>query len=288
VVVSRQLEAEGKGPAAARVLAPVLAGKDVPAQLYRRTWNLAARSDDPALKSEIADRAFAALPNEAWPAEAMIRVLSETEQYAKAAALALALPNGLMTDPAAALMAYDAARREQSRKAHVLRDRFLAMIGDIPDATVWRKRLESLERKPQSVSSRQSDAAPKRFLIVMQWGRVGSNLLLDILAQSGNASIANERLNTIAERDQQLAWYNDHYQIDVPRPSHSLIGAKENILALVEERLCGALATRWREDHPHASRRPFEGGCVATTGRVVRRAHATRTRPRSLGCTARR
>ena len=71
-----------------------------------------------------------------------------------------------------------------------------------------------------------------RFIILMQWGRVGSNLLMSMISQLGPAKLANERLNTLKGESEQIAWYHDFYEFANSEPSSPLIGAKENILAI--------------------------------------------------------
>jgi hypothetical protein len=71
-----------------------------------------------------------------------------------------------------------------------------------------------------------------RFIILMQWGRVGSNLLMSMISQLGPAKLANERLNTLKGESEQIAWYHDFYEFANSEPSCSLISAKENILAI--------------------------------------------------------
>ena len=84
-----------------------------------------------------------------------------------------------------------------------------------------------------------------RFMILMQWGRVGSNLIMNIIHQSRVALLSNEVFNRIRDREEQLAWYRDFYQFAAPEPTHRLIGTKENVLAVADR---PAFAERLRSD----------------------------------------
>lgn len=75
---------------------------------------------------------------------------------------------------------------------------------------------------------------PRRFAILMPWGRVGSNLIMNIVAQSGPAKLANETFNTIKGEAEQLAWYREHYEFGAEEPSKPVIGCKQNVLSITE------------------------------------------------------
>lgn len=84
-----------------------------------------------------------------------------------------------------------------------------------------------------------------RFMILMQWGRVGSNLIMNIIHQSRVGLLSNEVFNRIRDKEEQLAWYQDFYQFAAPEPTHRLIGTKENVLAVADRT---AFAERLRAD----------------------------------------
>ncbi len=73
-----------------------------------------------------------------------------------------------------------------------------------------------------------------RFIILMQWGRVGSNLVVNIINQSGSVKMTNERFNTIRDRDGQVAQYRSHFEIGEEAHAHRLIGTKENVMTLAD------------------------------------------------------
>jgi hypothetical protein len=97
---------------------------------------------------------------------------------------------------------------------------------------------------------------PRRFAILMPWGRVGSNLVMNIVAQSGPAKLANETFNTIKGEAEQLAWYREHYEFGAEAPSKPVIGCKQNVLSITDpagfaERLLadGVRVVRMRRDN---------------------------------------
>ena len=76
---------------------------------------------------------------------------------------------------------------------------------------------------------------PVRFMLLMPWGRVGSNLLFAILRQSAPMKLANESLNSIRAADAQAAWFREFYETDVDAPSQAFIGSKQNMLAIRDD-----------------------------------------------------
>jgi hypothetical protein len=66
-------------------------------------------------------------------------------------------------------------------------------------------------------------------MLVMPWGRVGSNLIFDIVSQSGRLKLDNEKLTQIKSRDEQIAWFHDFYEIGNETPSRPHIGSKQSI-----------------------------------------------------------
>lgn len=78
----------------------------------------------------------------------------------------------------------------------------------------------------------------QRFMIVMPWGRVGSNLVLAAVQRRARLThgpdgffITNEPLNQIKDRDAQIEWLNQHY---APRDGVSLIGSKQAVRAMAD------------------------------------------------------
>jgi hypothetical protein len=74
-----------------------------------------------------------------------------------------------------------------------------------------------------------------RFMLLMPWGRVGSNLLFAILRQSAPMKLANESLNSIRTADAQAAWFREFYETDAALPGHAFIGSKQNMLAVRDD-----------------------------------------------------
>lgn len=85
---------------------------------------------------------------------------------------------------------------------------------------------------------------PLRFAILMPWGRVGSNLVMNIIAQSGPTKLANETFNTIKGEAEQLAWYREHYELGAETPSKPVIGCKQNVLSISDPRGLGQAMLR--------------------------------------------
>jgi len=71
-------------------------------------------------------------------------------------------------------------------------------------------------------------------MLLMPWGRVGSNLLFDISRQLCGKSLkaANENLIRLATAEEQSAWFNEFYEVDAPTPTKSYIGSKQNLLSI--------------------------------------------------------
>ena len=84
---------------------------------------------------------------------------------------------------------------------------------------------------------------PVRFMLLMPWGRVGSNLLFAILRQSAKMKLANESLNAIRTAEEQAAWFDAFYETDSAQPSQVFIGSKQNMLAIRDD---AGLAARLR------------------------------------------
>jgi len=81
-----------------------------------------------------------------------------------------------------------------------------------------------------------------RFMLLMPWGRVGSNLLFAILRQSAPMKLANESLNSLRTADEQEAWFRDFYETDGEAPAHAFIGSKQNMLAVRDDaRMVGSI-----------------------------------------------
>ncbi len=74
-----------------------------------------------------------------------------------------------------------------------------------------------------------------RFVLLMPWGRVGSNLLFAILRQSAPMKLANESLNGLRTADEQDSWFRDFYETDGEAPAHAFIGSKQNMLAVRDD-----------------------------------------------------
>src|SRR5579871_3535710 len=73
-----------------------------------------------------------------------------------------------------------------------------------------------------------------KFCIVMPWGRVGSNLVVDILRQLTRCPISNEPLNLIRDNDKQKEWYSKEY---ILKASHDYryIGTKLSLVSIVDK-----------------------------------------------------
>jgi len=66
-------------------------------------------------------------------------------------------------------------------------------------------------------------------MMLMPWGRVGSNLLFAILRQSASMKLANENLIQLSTAEQQMAWFKDFYEINGTISSQPYIGSKQNL-----------------------------------------------------------
>lgn len=95
-----------------------------------------------------------------------------------------------------------------------------------------------------------------RFIMLMPWGRVGSNLLFSILRQSAPMKLANENLIRIPTAEEQRTWFENFYEINEGVASHDFIGSKQNLrsirdLPAIREMLfnCSARIVRLRRDN---------------------------------------
>jgi hypothetical protein len=116
---------------------------------------------------------------------------------------------------------------------------------------------------------------PIRFMILMQWGRVGSNLIVNIVNQSKQAALTNERFNSIRDAAGQMEWYQEHFQFDAPVASHRLIGSKENILAIADRE---AFLARLRADKVRIIRMRRDNLVKAAVSQVRAQLYAEQTK----------
>jgi LPS sulfotransferase NodH len=84
-----------------------------------------------------------------------------------------------------------------------------------------------------------------RFMILMPWGRVGSNLVMDIVAQTSAGKFANETFNALRSTPEQMAWYDAFYEIGAMEPSSALIGSKQSLFSIRNKRV---MRRRIKED----------------------------------------
>lgn len=84
-----------------------------------------------------------------------------------------------------------------------------------------------------------------RFMILMPWGRVGSNLIMSIIRQAARAKLANEKLARIKGESEQVAWYEKFYELGTASPKKFVIGSKQHVLALANP---GDMARRLVQD----------------------------------------
>jgi len=68
--------------------------------------------------------------------------------------------------------------------------------------------------------------------MLMPWGRVGSNLIFDILAQSGCIKLGNENLILLPTAAEQVAWLRKFYEVGSTKPGRPHIGSKQNLLSI--------------------------------------------------------
>lgn len=80
------------------------------------------------------------------------------------------------------------------------------------------------------MSDSRSNRPTVRYLILMPWGRVGSNLLVNLIQQQSPGKFSNERLNSLSDEVHQREWYSQFFEVGTLSGSKPMIGAKENIL----------------------------------------------------------
>ena len=114
---------------------------------------------------------------------------------------------------------------------------------------------------------------PTRFVILMPWGRVGSNLIADILEQDG-AKLANEPLHALPTAAAQMRWYREFYELGAPDPSAKLIGSKLGVLAM---RNAAAFARAFEADRLAIIRMRRDNWVKAAVSQIRAKQYADRT-----------
>jgi hypothetical protein len=72
-----------------------------------------------------------------------------------------------------------------------------------------------------------------RFLVVMPWGRVGSNLLMDLIRQSPvRKKLNSEKFNQLRTIEEQVTWFEDFYELHRRNAPAKLIGSKQSVLSM--------------------------------------------------------
>ena len=71
-----------------------------------------------------------------------------------------------------------------------------------------------------------------RFLVVMPWGRVGSNLLMDLIRQFPvRKKLNSEKFNQLRTIEEQVTWFEDFYELH-SQGRTKLIGSKQSVLSM--------------------------------------------------------
>ena len=73
-----------------------------------------------------------------------------------------------------------------------------------------------------------------RFMLLMPWGRVGSNLMLSALRQSAQMKLENENLIVLPSAGEQSAWFHAFYETDTNPQWTKYIGCKQNFLSFAD------------------------------------------------------
>lgn len=83
-----------------------------------------------------------------------------------------------------------------------------------------------------------------RLMLVMPWGRVGSNLLMNVIQQRARRSLpkdclafASETMNGIEGYDRQLHWCREFYRIGEDVPANLFMCSKQNVMAMASARI---------------------------------------------------
>ena len=85
-------------------------------------------------------------------------------------------------------------------------------------------------------------SAPHRFVMLMPWGRVGSNLLFTLLHASfarDEVRFANEWLNATPDAEEQLAWFRDFYA--AREEGLLLVGSKHALRGIADPKALAGL-----------------------------------------------
>lgn len=73
-----------------------------------------------------------------------------------------------------------------------------------------------------------------RFMLLMPWGRVGSNLMLSALRQSAQMKLENENLIVLPDAAGQSAWFHAFYETASNPQWTKYIGCKQNFLSFAD------------------------------------------------------
>jgi len=114
-----------------------------------------------------------------------------------------------------------------------------------------------------------------RFMLLMPWGRVGSNLLISILRQSAPMKLANENLNSLRTAEEQAAWFSAFYEQGASRPAHAFIGSKQAMMAI---RDVPAMAAALRRAQVRVVRLRRDNLVKAAVSQMRAEAHAEKLR----------
>lgn len=120
-----------------------------------------------------------------------------------------------------------------------------------------------------------ANVEPIRFIVLMTWGRVGSNLVMNIIAQHGPSKLANETFNSIKSVEEQLSWYRDFYELASGRPTKPLIGSKQNVLALSDPEV---MRQRFLDDGIRVIRMRRDNLVKATISQIRAEQYAAKTK----------
>jgi len=108
----------------------------------------------------------------------------------------------------------------------------------------------------------------------MPWGRVGSNLLMNLIGQAKiKKKLNSEKLNQLKTAEEQVVWMREFYEFD-QIPDVRLIGSKQNVLSMRDIAVIANLA---RAERLHLIRMRRDNFVKAAVSQMRAEEYAQRT-----------
>jgi hypothetical protein len=115
-----------------------------------------------------------------------------------------------------------------------------------------------------------------RILVVMPWGRVGSNLLMELIRQFPvRKKLNSEKFNQLHTIEEQETWFENFYELHSQNHRARLIGSKQSVLSM---RDIGRIETLLRSHSIGVVRMRRENCLRAAVSQIRAEQYAEKTR----------